>query len=165
VSRYLAGTVLDVGFGSGQLALKVRPSDYYGYEVDPAAPARARAAFPQHSFSNALPEGRVFDRVVSLAVIEHTPDPAAFLSTCARFLATDGSIVITTPNPKLEWVHGLVAATGLLSREVEEDHQSVVGRSALSAAARAAGLKVDEFRYFLLGANQTMVMSRRRGGA
>lgn len=157
---YLHGTVLDMGFGSGMLASRVSPERYYGYDIDPSAPEGARQRFPKHTFSNALPEGRQFDLIVSLAVIEHTPDPTAYLATCGRFLAEGGRIVLTTPNPALEWLHGLAAAIGLLSHEAHEDHQSVVGREALVAAARSAGLKVDTFRYFMLGANQALVLSR-----
>jgi 2-polyprenyl-3-methyl-5-hydroxy-6-metoxy-1,4-benzoquinol methylase len=158
---YLSGTVLDMGFGSGKLAARVTPQRYYGFDIDPAAPARARVLFPNHTFSNSLPEGRRFDCVVSLAVIEHTPDPAAFLGDCARFVADDGVVIITTPNPALEWLHGIASRVGLLSHEAHEDHQSVVGRDALTKAATAAGLKVEKFRYFMLGANQAMVLSRR----
>jgi hypothetical protein len=67
--------------------------------------------------------------------------------------------VITTPNPTLEWTHGVAARFGLLSHEAHDDHQSVVGRRELTAAAAKAGLKVDVFRYFMLGANQLLVLS------
>jgi 2-polyprenyl-3-methyl-5-hydroxy-6-metoxy-1,4-benzoquinol methylase len=106
-----------------------------------------------------LPQGRRFDRVIALAVIEHTPDPSAFLATCAGFLREGGQVVITTPNPTLEWTHGLAAKFGVLSHEAHDDHQSVVGRRELTAAAEKAGLKVDLFRYFMLGANQLLVLS------
>lgn len=165
VATYLSGDVLDIGFGSGHLAARVAPERYYGFDTNPEAPARARAAFPRHTFSNTLPEGRRFDRVVALAVIEHTPDPAAFLRTCARFLTQDGAIVITTPNPTLEWLHGVAAFFHLLSPEAHDQHQSVVGRAALTAAAGAAGLKVERFRYFMLGANQALVLSRQQRDA
>lgn len=158
---YLSGDVLDIGFGSGHLASKVAPERYYGFETDPDAVARARAAFPKHTFSTTLPENRRFDRVISLAVIEHTPDPAAFLDTCARYLTPEGMILITTPNPTLEWLHGVAAFIGLLSPEAHEDHQSVVGRAALTTAAASVGLKVERFRYFMLGANQALVLSRQ----
>ncbi len=159
---YLSGDVLDIGFGSGLLASRVPAQSYYGFDTDQAAVARARVAYPDHTFSDTLPEGRSFDHVIALAVIEHTPDPAAFLATCARFLTQDGTVFITTPNPTLEWLHGVAASVGLLSHEAHEDHQSVVGRAALTTAAGAAGLRVEEFRYFMLGANQALALSRQR---
>jgi 2-polyprenyl-3-methyl-5-hydroxy-6-metoxy-1,4-benzoquinol methylase len=161
----LHGDVLDVGFGSGHLASKVAPEHYHGFDLDPQALPGARARYPSHTFSSELPDGRQFDRVISLAVIEHTPDPAAFLATCARYLREGGKIVITTPNPSLEWMHGLAAKFGVLSHEAHDEHQSVVGRRELTEAAAKAGLQVDEFRYFMLGANQLLVLSRRGADA
>lgn len=160
-SRYLSGDVLDIGAGSGHLAARVAPERYYGFDVDPGQLARARLAFPNHTFSSELPEGRLFDHVIALAVIEHTPSPAEFLATCARFLGPRGRIVITTPNPSLEWLHGVAASIGLLSREAHDDHQSVVGRAQLTAAGESAGLHTEHFRYFMLGANQLLVLSRQ----
>lgn len=159
VAPHLRGDVLDIGYGNGQIAEKVAPESYYGVDLEPQLLPAARARFPRHTFSTELPQGRRFDRVIALAVIEHTPDPAAFLATCASFLREGGQVVITTPNPTLEWTHGLAAKFGVLSHEAHDDHQSVVGRRELTAAAEKAGLKVDLFRYFMLGANQLLVLS------
>lgn len=161
VEPYLRGDVLDIGFGSGHLASKVPPEHYYGFDLDPQAVPGAQKSYPTHTFSSDLPDGRHFDRVIALAVIEHTPDPVDFLATCAGFLREGGKIVVTTPNPSLEWMHGVAAKVGLLSHEAHDEHQSVVGRRELSAAAAKGGLRVDEFRYFMLGANQLLVLSRR----
>ncbi len=160
-SDYLSGTVLDMGFGSGCLASRVPAERYFGFDINPAAATSARARHPRHHFTDELPDGRLFDHVISLAVIEHTPDPAAFLSTCARFLAPRGRMLITTPNPALEWLHGVAAHLGLLSHEAHDEHQSILGRGALAGAAAAAGLQVLEFRYFMLGANQAVALARR----
>jgi 2-polyprenyl-3-methyl-5-hydroxy-6-metoxy-1,4-benzoquinol methylase len=159
---HLRGDVLDIGFGSGRLASKLAPQHYYGFDLNPEALPAAKARYPEHTFSNELPEGRRFDCVIALAVIEHTPDPTEFLATCGRFLREGGKVVITTPNPSLEWMHGVAAKLGLLSHEAHDEHQSVVGRRELTAAATKAGLQVDEFRYFMLGANQLLVLSPRK---
>ena len=161
VEPYLRGDVLDIGFGSAHIAEKLAAPRYYGVDLNPEVLPGARARCPGHTFSTELPEGRSFDSVIALAVIEHTPDPAAFLATCARFLREGGKVVITTPNPSLEWMHGVAAKFGLLSHEAHDDHQSVVGRRELTEAAAKAGLQVDEFHYFMLGANQLLVLSRR----
>jgi 2-polyprenyl-3-methyl-5-hydroxy-6-metoxy-1,4-benzoquinol methylase len=161
VAPYLSGDVLDIGAGSGHLAERVDPRSYYGFDVDAWQLTRARSAFPRHTFSDALPEGRRFDHVIALAVIEHTPDPAKFLAMCARFLTPHGRVVLTTPNPTLEWLHGVASVIGVLSREAHDDHQSVVGHKALLKAAASAGLRADRFRYFMLGANQLLVLSRQ----
>ncbi len=98
--------------------------------------------------------------MIALAVIEHTPDPAAFLATCARFLREGGKVVVHAQSiARMD--AGVAAKFGLLSHEAHDDHQSVVGRRELTEAAAKAGLQVDEFHYFMLGANQLLVLSRR----
>lgn len=42
--------------------------------------------------------GRQFDIVLSSEVIEHVPDPAAFVQELRRYLAPGGTMVLTTPN-------------------------------------------------------------------
>ena len=43
-----------------------------------------------------------FDTIVSLAVIEHAPDPKGFLMELAGRLEKGGRIVLTTPHPLSE---------------------------------------------------------------
>jgi 2-polyprenyl-3-methyl-5-hydroxy-6-metoxy-1,4-benzoquinol methylase len=91
-------------------------------------------------------------------VIEHLPDPVGFLIQMAGFLAADGRIVLTTPNPTLDWVHGLGARIGIFAKESHDEHQSLMGRGRLSEAAAAAGMRMSHFRRFLCGANQLAVL-------
>jgi SAM-dependent methyltransferase len=42
--------------------------------------------------------GRQFDIVYASEVIEHVPDPGAFVATLARYVAADGVLVLTTPS-------------------------------------------------------------------
>ena len=42
--------------------------------------------------------GRQFDIVYASEVIEHVPDPGAFVATLARYVAPDGVLVLTTPS-------------------------------------------------------------------
>src|SRR5262249_38741839 len=62
-----------------------------------------------------LPEG-AFDAIVSSEVIEHVGDPQGFVAILTRYLATDGVLLLTTPNGELlrggpaaerEWHEGL----------------------------------------------------------
>lgn len=157
---HLKGSVLDFGCGSGALAAFVAPGDYVGYDVDAASLDRAHSLYPSHTFVQSLPVDRVFDRVVSLAVIEHMPDPPGFLSQLASFAKPGGRIVLTTPNPRFDFLHHYGSAIGLFSHDASEEHVSLLDHAGLQALANQLALKVVEYRRFLMGANQLLVLEK-----
>lgn len=160
---YLTGRVLDVGCGSGALAAWVEPALYVGIERDAASRQQAARHFPQHAFWPALPDdGQKFDTVVSLAVIEHVPDAADFLRLLATHLNDSAAarIVLTTPHPAVDWLHGLGARLGLFSRHANDEHEELLDHARLQAAGAASGLVLVRYGRFLLGANQVAIYRR-----
>ncbi|MCB9436578.1 MAG: class I SAM-dependent methyltransferase [Anaerolineales bacterium] len=157
---YLMGRVLDVGCGTGLLARYVPTENYLGIDIDQASLAQAQAAFPQHRFllTDTAPEDG-FNTIVALAVIEHVPDPTAFLASLREQLAhqDDSRIVCTTPHPTMESVHRIGASIGIFSKSANEEHQALLDRQTLTRTGEAAGLVVCHYRRFLLGANQVVV--------
>ncbi|MBC9034700.1 bifunctional 2-polyprenyl-6-hydroxyphenol methylase/3-demethylubiquinol 3-O-methyltransferase UbiG [Sphingomonas sp. JC676] len=107
----LAGrTAIDVGCGAGLLA---EPLARLGAQVTgvDAAPENIGAA-RTHAEAAGLAidyiaggiedlTGRRFDLVVSMEVIEHVSDPAAFVSGLAGALAEGGLMILSTPNRTL----------------------------------------------------------------
>ncbi|SHM81370.1 Methyltransferase domain-containing protein [Bradyrhizobium lablabi] len=95
--------ILEIGCGSGALLselLKTWP-EVSGFGIDPALPDGARSegrlrlarGFVEGISHDAGP----FDLIVAVNVIEHTPDPAAFLDALRMRLALNGRIVIICP--------------------------------------------------------------------
>jgi 2-polyprenyl-3-methyl-5-hydroxy-6-metoxy-1,4-benzoquinol methylase len=162
VLPHLRGKILDYGCGSGALAQHVPADRYVGVDVDEASLRVARDRCPGHRFFLEPPTGERFDTVVALAVIEHVPDPAGFLRDLAARLGpgAENSIVCTTPHPSLGWAHRAGARVGLFSREASEEHQALLGRKELQACGSACGLRLAQWRRFLLGANQVAVFRR-----
>src|SRR5262245_52917144 len=102
-------SILDIGCGGG---LVCEPLSRLGASVtgiDPAADnieaARAHAegqglaiAYHAARVEELVAEGRQFDAVVCLEVVEHVPDAGAFLKTCADLVRPGGLMLLSTIN-------------------------------------------------------------------
>lgn len=163
---YVAGRVLDFGCGIGLVCNWVGEDEYVGVDIDPKVLDFARTLHPKARFLTLDQMGAIagekFDTIVGLAVVEHLPDPKAFLLDAASRLAPGGRIVLTTPNPALDWAHGLGGRVGLFARESHEEHQSLMNRRQIAEVADSAGLSLVDFKRFLLGANQLAVLGHKR---
>lgn len=165
---YIKGRVLDVGCGTGALAGIVHPDSYVGVDIDEQSLAIARQRYPHHSFQSAMPAAEpVFDTVISLAVIEHVPDPGLFLRELAMRLRSgpDNFLVCTTPHPAVDWIHTAGAKVGLFSRHANEEHEELLDRTRIEVLANQCDLKLSVYRRFLFGANQLAVFQKNGDSA
>ncbi len=97
------GLLLDVGCGNGRF---LRNMQALGWQVqgvelsEDGVRVCRKADLPVHHgdiFSAALPNDH-FDVITARHVIEHVPDPHAFVSELVRVLKPGGRIIIETPN-------------------------------------------------------------------
>ena len=58
----------------------------------------------------------------------------------------------------MEWAHTAGARVGLFSHDAHEEHETLLDRDAINEIATAAGLAVERYRRFLLGANQLAIL-------
>jgi len=162
-------SVLDVGCGLTNLASRL-PS-YVGCDRWEEVLEENRRRHPRARFfawdvlaTDAPEDVRAagpFDAVLMLALLEHLADPAAALRRAAPLLAPGGRVVVTTPHPVGHAPLEVGAALGLLSRHAAEEHDALLGRAELAAAGEASGLRLAEYRRFLLGLNQLAVFERK----
>ena len=125
--RPLAGlTLLDIGCGGG---LVTEPMARLGATVtgiDPAAESIAAAR--RHALDQGLAidyravtvealvaDGARFDAVLCLEVVEHVPDPEAFLALCAGLVRPGGMLIASTINRTVKaWLLAIVGAEYVL---------------------------------------------------
>jgi SAM-dependent methyltransferase len=98
------GRLLDVGCGDKRFEPLFRPyvTEYVGVENEAtfrATEASHRSTKPDHYYDGkTLPfESRSFDTVISIQVLEHTPQPQALVAEMARVARNDGLVVVSVP--------------------------------------------------------------------
>jgi SAM-dependent methyltransferase len=98
-----AGSIVDVGCGTGEFLLAAKERGWESKGVEPiekeAAFARERGLDVQAALleESDLPQGS-FDVVAALHVLEHVPAPADFLRSIARWARPGGLVAIEVPN-------------------------------------------------------------------
>jgi 2-polyprenyl-6-hydroxyphenyl methylase / 3-demethylubiquinone-9 3-methyltransferase len=105
--------ILDVGCGGGLICEPLARLGAAVTGLEPAAEnveaARRHAAgedldidYRAGRVEDLVAEGRTFDALVCLEVVEHVPDPAAFLGVCAGLVRPGGLMLLSTINRTLK---------------------------------------------------------------
>jgi 2-polyprenyl-6-hydroxyphenyl methylase/3-demethylubiquinone-9 3-methyltransferase len=106
-------TILDIGCGGGLVSEPLARLGATVTGIDPAPDnveaARRHAQDQRLAISyraarveDLASEGRSFDAVVCLEVVEHVPDAGAFLNTCAALVRPGGLMLLSTINRTLK---------------------------------------------------------------
>lgn len=101
--------ILDIGCGGGLVSEPLCRLGAHMTGIDPAveniAAAKAHAEpqglnidYRATTVEALLAEGATFDAVLCLEVVEHVPDPGAFLALCARLVRPGGMLIASTIN-------------------------------------------------------------------
>lgn len=155
--------IIDVGCGGGLMS---EPLSRLGARVTGIDPGERNIAIAQdHAAGQGLTidyrattaealvaEGELFDAVVCLEVVEHVPDVAAFVATCAALVRPGGLLVLSTINRTLKaYALAIVGAEYVLGWLPRGTHQweRFVTPDELARHVTAAGLSAPRFSGFV----------------
>ena len=150
--------VLDVGSGGGLIAeplarLGARVTGIDAGEKNVAvasAHAKGQGLAIDYRFASTadlVAARESFDAVLSLEVVEHVADRAAFVADCARLVEPDGLLILATLNRTAKsFLFGIVAAEYVLRwlPRGTHDWNRFVRPSELAGDLRRAGMKLTE---------------------
>ena len=111
-----------------------------------SAPASWRRMRPRKTSAAA---GERFDLVLAMEVIEHTPDPAAFVAAAGELAETGGAVALATLNRTLKsFAHAILGAEFVLGWLPRGSHRwgSFVRPGEIARYMRAAGLRLDDLQ-------------------
>ena len=175
-------SLLDVGCGAGLAAEALALAGHKVLGIDaaaaPLAAARAHAAasraggaaldltYRQAMVADLLAEGARFPVITALEVIEHVPEPEAFVAGLAGLLAPGGLVVLSTLNRSARsLVFAKLAAEYLLRWLPVGTHEwrRFVKPAEMAGMARASGLHVAAVAGLAMGLDGTFRISRDTG--
>jgi len=142
VRPYLIGDVLDFGGNKGELG-KFVTGKYLAVNYDWSAL-----------------EGKNFDTIVCLAVIEHLLPEEVFgvFKKFKGILKKDGRIFVTTPTRIVKPVLELMASLGIVDKKNIAEHKHYWSKTELYELAHKTGFAVKKYKKFQLGFNQLIIL-------
>ena len=134
-------SVLDVGFGAGHLARRIRARCRYlaGIELDPDAATEGAVFFDDPLVNDVVsglagPWREPFDVIVAGDILEHLPEPGLALTLLRPLLRPEGRLLVSLPN-----VANVTVRLGLLFGRFPLSDRGILDRTHLRFFTRKTG--------------------------
>jgi 2-polyprenyl-3-methyl-5-hydroxy-6-metoxy-1,4-benzoquinol methylase len=98
-------------------------------------------------------EGRLFDKILLLDVLEHLPRPELILAACRKLLAPDGHILVSVPN-----VANITVRLMLLAGRFEYTERGILDRTHLRFYTRRTARRLVEQAGYAVAREKATVM-------
>jgi 2-polyprenyl-3-methyl-5-hydroxy-6-metoxy-1,4-benzoquinol methylase len=143
---YLTGSVLDFGGNKGELK------------------AFVKGEYTLADYDHSPMEGKMFDTIVLLAVIEHIHMKEVFelFHKFKTHLNPNGKIFLTTPTPMSKPVLEVLSRIGVIGRTNIEEHKHYWNKGEINRLAYANGFSMTKYRLFQLGFNQVAIFEHKK---
>lgn len=102
--------------------------------------------YEAYGYIHEVPAGKLYDRICLFSLLEHIPEPAAFLQELAKRLAPGGRVIIEVPNAE-EPLVSLYDIPAFKSFYFQAMHPYVYSLKALDILLQKAGLKRLSVQY------------------
>jgi 2-polyprenyl-3-methyl-5-hydroxy-6-metoxy-1,4-benzoquinol methylase len=101
-----------------------------------------------------------FGIVLSLAVIEHLPDPAQHLQLISRALKPGGIAVLSSPTPDAHGLWLLLGRLRMIDTSAGNVHMLYLTQQGVNSLAEQTGLRIIRRKLYELGLNQIVLMEK-----
>ncbi|MBU1146717.1 class I SAM-dependent methyltransferase [Patescibacteria group bacterium] len=142
---YLAGDVLDFGGNEGELKKFVR------------------GEYTLVNYDHSPMEGKTFDTIVALAVIEHinVSEVYEIFKKFKEKLRPSGKIILTTPTKTAKPILNFMVHLGLADKENIAEHKHYWTKKEILDLAEKTGFKIKRYKKFQLGFNQLAIFEHK----
>lgn len=143
---------LDIGCSVGYMVAAAHEAglEAYGVDIDKDTVEFAKQHFSGQGTFEAVPHdelvrrGAQFDIVYTADVVEHIPDPDAFVATAAKLVAPDGLLYIAVPDGDHFATPRNFAQWGMV---VPPDHLTYFSRKGMRSLLARHGFDVEFFQF------------------
>ncbi len=155
--------VLDIGCFDALMFQKLGNNLLYGIGIDPLVQEQKTEKYEliRGFFPDALPNGKTFDAITLLAVLEHIPATVmdSFSKACFEYLKPNGKLIITVPDAKVDHILEVLKFFRLIHGMSLEEHYGF-DVSQTPDIFTQAGFSLLRHETFQLGLNNLFVFQK-----